>query len=318
MQTRLSTRSQRPAFVLNRNAGRFRKAPSLVDAIVQEVGDRADVFATSSSDELADASARIARNNASPVVLCGGDGTYLASITAIAAAARGEPLPAFVLVRSGTVSTVARNWQGPKDVLSTVRRVCQRPESLILTTRPTLAVDDVAGRRHIGFTFGTGLVANFFVEYEKRGADGNRTALAIVMRVFAESFTGGPLATRILSPLPCRIIADGTSLPPRAYSLVVCSVLRDLGLHMLVTYRGGEDPSRPHLVASPLSPRALGPQWPLVALGRRLVGSQNFDELTSEFSVEFDSDDGPYILDGDMFRSRRVSVRAGPMIRVAT
>jgi len=318
MQTRLSTRGQRPAFVLNRNAGRFRKSPLLADAIVREVGDRADVFATSSAEELADAADRVVRTNASPVVLCGGDGTYLASVTAVAAAAREQPLPPFVLVRSGTVSTIARNWAGPKDVLSTVRRVCDRPESFVLTTRPTLAVDDADGRRHVGFTFGTGLVANFFVEYEKRGADGNRTALAIVLRVFAESFGNGPLAMRILTPLPCTITADGALLPPKAYSLVVCSVLRDLGLHMLVTYRGGEDPNRPHLVASPLSPRALGPQWPLVALGKRLVGSQNFDGLVDEFSAEFDSDDGPYILDGDMFRSRRVTVRAGPEIRVAT
>jgi diacylglycerol kinase family enzyme len=258
--------------VLNRNAGRFKKSPRLVDAITRAVGDRADVFATSSPEELAEAAELIVRANASPVVLCGGDGTYLASITAIAAAAGQRPLPSFVLVRSGTVSTVARNWAGPKDALSTVRRVCARPDSLVPTTRPTLAIYDDAGRRHIGFTFGTGLVANFFVEYEKRGAAGNRTALAIVLRVFAESFTSGPLATRILSPLPCHITADGASLGPSAYSLVVCSVLRDLGLHMLVTYRGGEDPSRPHLVASPLSPGALGPQWPLVALGKRLIG----------------------------------------------
>jgi hypothetical protein len=216
------------------------------------------------------------------------------------------------------VSTVARNWSGPHDALATARQVCERPESLVVESRPTLAVEDAKAQRHIGFTFGTGLVANFFVEYERRGADGNRTALAIVLRVFAESFTGGPLAKQILSPLPCRIAVDGVSLSPRAYSLVVCSVLRDLGLHMLVTHRGGEDASRPHLVASPLSPRALGPQWPLVALGRRLLGSDNFDDLVSEFTVEFDSDDGPYILDGDMFRTRRVNVRAGPTIRVAT
>lgn len=318
MQTRHTTRGQRPAFVLNRNAGRFRKDPLLVDAIAREVRDRADVFATRSTNDLGDAAGRIVEANASPVVLCGGDGTYLASITAIARAAAGGPLPAFVLVRSGTVSTVARNWGGPTDALSTARRVCERPESLVVESRPTIAVEDATGHRHVGFTFGTGLVANFFVEYERRGADGNRTALAIVLRVFAESFTGGPLAKQILSPLPCRITVGRTLLPPRAYSLVVCSVLRDLGLHMLVTHRGGEDSSRPHLVASPLSPHALGPQWPLVALGRRLLGSENFDDLVGEFTVEFDSDDGPYILDGDMFRARHVRVRAGPEIRVAT
>src|SRR5262245_59032336 len=105
MQTRLTTGGQRPAFVLNRNAGRFKKNPRLVDAIVREVRNRADVFATQSADELRDAADRIVETEASPVVLCGGDGTYLASITAIAEATAGRPLPRFVLVRSGTVST---------------------------------------------------------------------------------------------------------------------------------------------------------------------------------------------------------------------
>lgn len=303
---------------MNRNAGQLRRAARLVDAVVQEVRGRADVFATSSAEELADAARRIAESRAPRVVLCGGDGTYLASITAICAASCGAPLPEFVLVRSGTVSTVARNWSGPKHLVATARRVCERPETFVTTLRPTLAVEDAGGRRHVGFTFGTGLVASFFAEYERAGAGGNAAAFRIVLRVFAESFTGGAFAKRILSPLPCRLVADGAPLVPNAYSLVVCSVLRDLGLHMMVTHRGGEDPSRPHLVASPLSPRALGPQWPLVALGRPLVGAGNFDGLVDEFSVEFPDETGPYVLDGDMFRSKSVTVRAGPMIRVAT
>jgi diacylglycerol kinase (ATP) len=318
MQNRLSTRGPRPAFVLNRNAGRLKKNPSFVDAIANDVGVGGQVFPTSTASELADAARRIVESDTPIVVLCGGDGTYLASVTAIAEAAGERHLPTFVLVRSGTVSTVARNWSGPRDAVATARKVCERPESLVVTPRPTLAVEAGDGRKHVAFTFGTGLVASFFVEYERAGAHGNRTAFAIVVRVFAESFTGGPLARRVLSPLPCRITADGATLPPDGYSLVVCSVLRDLGLHMIVTHRGGEDPARPHLVASPLSPRALGPQWPLVALGKPLVGAGNFDDLVSEFSVEFPSDDGPFVLDGDMFRSRRVTVRAGPVIRVAT
>jgi diacylglycerol kinase family enzyme len=318
MKPGLSIKERRAAFVLNRRAGRFRRTPRLIDEIAREVGGRADFFATSNALELDEAARCIVEAGASPVVLCGGDGTYLASVTAVVNAAGERPLPSFVLVRSGTVSTVARNWGSPKDALETVRRVCARPESLEAVPRPTLAIEDSEGRRHVGFTFGTGLVANFFVEYERAGAKGNSTALAIVIRVFVESFAGGPLAKRILSPLPCRITADGFPLAPQAYSLVVCSVLRDLGLHMLVTHRGGEDPSKPHLVASPLSPRALGPQWPLVALGKRLVGSGNFDDLVGEFTVEFDSNEGPYVLDGDMFRAQTVTVRAGPQIRVAT
>src|SRR5689334_24137219 len=93
-----TTKDRRPAFVLNRNAGRFRKAPTLIDEVVREVGGRGDVYPTSSPSELREAAQRIVALGASPVVLCGGDGTYLASITAIANAAGSQALPAFVLV----------------------------------------------------------------------------------------------------------------------------------------------------------------------------------------------------------------------------
>ena len=105
---------------------------------------------------------------------------------------------------------------------------------------------------------------------------------------------------------------------PRAWSLVVCSVVRDLGLHMLVTHRAGEDPARPHLVASPLPTRALGPQAPRVVAGKPLVGDGNFDGLVERFVRRGPDARGCYVLDGDVFRAAEVEVSAGPMIRVRT
>src|SRR5690242_464266 len=133
MHDGFSTPHRRAAFVLNCRAGRFRKSSRLVDAVVSEIRARADVYATASGGELAEAAKNIVESGARRVVLCGGDGTYLASISAIAAAASGRPLPEFVLVRSGTVSTVARNWRGPRDAVETARRVCERPESFVVT-----------------------------------------------------------------------------------------------------------------------------------------------------------------------------------------
>ena len=283
------------------------------------MGVRGQVFATHTLEEL-DEAVETAVVSGGPVVLCGGDGTYLASVTALvrAAAVAGGPLPALVFAQGGTVSIAAKNWGRQAELESVVRQVVERPDALRFVSRPTIAVEDTNGARHVGFTFGTGLVANFFAEYEQRGAGGNRTAAKIALRVFLESFTGGAYAAKILSPLPCRITADGHTLDPGAFSLVVVSVLRDVGLHFLVTYRAGEDPARPHLVASPLSPRALGPQWFRVARGLPLQGAGNFDGLVDACLVDFPTENGPYILDGDSFHARGVTIQAGPMIRVAT
>src|SRR5262249_24930130 len=147
----------------------------------------------------------------------------------------------------------------------------------------------------VGFTFGTGLVANFFEEYDRAGSKGLTAAFGMVVRIFGSSLRGGRYADKILSPIPCRLTAHGRELAPSAWSLVLASVLRDVGLHMIVNYRAGEDANRPHLVASPLPSRSLGPQWPLVALGRPLIGAQNFDGLVESFRVTF-PERGPYVL----------------------
>jgi diacylglycerol kinase (ATP) len=310
-----STKAHTPAFIVNRNAGRFRRDPGL-EARVRRAASRGTVFATTTKDELDRAATDALATGATPIVLCGGDGTYLAGVTALTRAARGAALPPIALGRAGTVSIVAKNWGAARDVVETVRAVAQDPTSLRFTARPTLSVES-DGVARVGFTFGTGLVANFFQEYDKATPGGLAAALAIVVRVFTDSFRGGSYATKILGPLPCRVIVDGRTLSPSAWSLILCSVLRDVGLHMLVTHRAGEDPSRPHLVASPLSPRALGPQWPLVALGKPLLGADNFDALIGSFTIEFPTR-GPYVLDGDTFSTQTVTVSAGPQLIIVT
>jgi hypothetical protein len=196
---------------------------------------------------------------------------------------------------------------------------------------PTLLVraDDRSPEVH--FIFGTGLVASFFRLYDRRGADedspsvavGKLGAAKIVARIFVESFYGGDYARRVLEPMTMDIDvvrkrgASPERLPWRASSLVLASVVRDLGLHMLVPYRACEDPERPHVVVSGLPTRTLGPRMTRVLRGVSIgdPGDAHFDDLCDELVVAF-PERGPFVVDGDLRLARRVSVRAGPMLRV--
>ncbi len=91
------------------------------------------------------------------------------------------------------------------------------------------------------------------------------------------------------------------------------SVVKNLGLHMMVLYRAGDDPERVHFVASPLGAPLLGPQMPLVLLGKRLRGRHHVDALAHECRVRFAERDA-YVLDGDVHAARDVTVRAGPKL----
>jgi diacylglycerol kinase (ATP) len=134
--------------------------------------------------------------------------------------------------------------------------------------------------------------------------------------VFVESFTGGPLAKRILTPLPCELWIDGERHRTTGLSLLCAAVVRDLGLGMKVCYRAAEEADRLHLVASSLAPAKLGPRAPWVMLGKSIGGEDHVDRLVRSFEVRFPSASGPYVLDGDMFRARSVEVSAGPVIAI--
>ena len=299
--------------VVNLRAAQLRRRPQLVGRIERAVARRGRVWVTRSIEDLDRAAGEMAAAPPRAVILCGGDGSFMAGVTALERAFDGRP-PPVALAPAGTAGTVARNWNRRTRVMDVLRYVLDGGHRGA-TERPTLRVRDERSSR-LGFTFGTGLVARFFDAYYESGAGGYSTAARLVARIFVGSFTGRAFARQILDPLPCRLAVDGRELPPAGYSLIVCSVMQNVGLHMMVTYRGGESFERPHLVATPLSAMKLGPQMPRVLLGRRLRGAGNFDGLVDRFEVRFAGGEGPYVLDGDRFRAEAVTVSAGPRIEV--
>jgi diacylglycerol kinase (ATP) len=318
--------------IVNTTARRYKARPPLVDRMADACAGAAALHPTSSLAELDEVCRELARRGTGLVVLSGGDGSFMAGVTALARAFGEEALPALALLPGGTVATVARNWGMAGDPVALLRRILRDRGGRGgvaaggTVRRPTLRVRALTrdgAEERIGFIFGTGLVASFFDVYYANGGDGYGAAARIVARVFISSFYGGAHARRVLEPLPCTIEVEGRTLSPRAWSLVCASAVRDLGIHMHVTYRAGEDLSRPHLVASALAPRALGPRAPLVLAGKRIGGKDHFDDLVRDFTVRFDGaagassrDDGPYVLDGDTFRASEVRVSAGPPIEV--
>ncbi|WP_437286365.1 diacylglycerol/lipid kinase family protein [Sorangium sp. So ce406] len=319
--------------IVNTTARRYRARPSLIDRMAAACAGAAELHPTTSVAELAEVCDRIAQRGTELVALSGGDGSFMAGVTALARAFGEGSLPPLALLPGGTVATVARNWGMLGDPAVLLARIVGENRDLRggaairgTVRRPTLrarATTRTGVEERIGFIFGTGLVASFFDVYYERGGDGYGAAARIVARVFVESFYGGACARRVLDPLPCTIEVEGRQLAPRAWSLICSSAVRDLGLHMQVAYRAGEDLDRPHLVASALPPRSLGPRAPLVLAGRRIGGEAHFDDLVRDFTVRFGAEasatspgEGPYILDGDPLRASEIRISAGPPIDV--
>jgi diacylglycerol kinase (ATP) len=314
--------------VVNRTAGRLRAEDGPLLRAIRDGAARlgARVHETRSLDELEGVARAMAGRGVDTVVLAGGDGSTMAGVTALDRAFGGA-MPAVAMAPGGTVGTVARSFGVRGGSAAWVERVLRAASSeqprFARTT--TLRVRDAAGDERVGFIFGAGLVANFFGVYEGSDRPGLGTAATILGRVFAGSVVTrlgarrgalAGLAREVLDPTTCTLAVDGTPAPGRAWSLVVASVVRDLGLHMRPTYRAGETLDRFHVVASGLPPAELGPQMPRVLAGRPLRGEPRVDALARAFTLDFGETENAYVLDGDLLRARRVEVTVGPELRV--
>ena len=328
----------RVAVIVNANARRFVEKPSRIDDVRAMSQGRADTIVTRTRAELARAVDRLQGERVDVVVLCGGDGSHSSGASEIHRAYMHSERPILAFAPGGTVGTVARSLEvarrGP--MMRALERViddaCAPSPKTIETPTLLVRADDRAPEIH--FIFGTGLVASFFRLYDRRKtidedtpsvAAGKLGAAVIVARIFVESFYGGAYARRVLEPMPMDVDVvrerggAPERLPWRASSLVLASVVRNLGLHMLVPYRACEDPERPHVVVSGLPTRVLGPRMTRVLRGTSIgdPGDPHFDDLCDELALTFPGGErGPFVVDGDLRLARRVSVRAGPRLRI--
>lgn len=314
--------------IVNRRARGLRSAGPLLGEQCRARAT-ATVIETRSLDEL-DAAARRVAEAPAPVVLGGGDGSHGAGITALARAFSERPngrrasLPPIALAPGGTVNTVARGWGMRGDAVAYTRRLLASVEAgtAARTRRPTLRVepekiDGLMSVPRLGFIVGAGLVSRFFELYGERGAPGLVGAAGITARVFAGSFVGGALARRVLTPASCTLLVDGVTADFDRISLLCASVVDDVGLGLRLLHRAGESHERFHVVATPLEPRALGPQMTRVLRGLPLRGDpRNVDRLTAEIDLRFPAGTGAYVVDGELVRGDRVVVRAGPVLEV--
>jgi diacylglycerol kinase (ATP) len=276
---------------------------------------RARVHETATLHDLDRVAREIAAGQTRGVILAGGDGSHMAGVSALARAFGGA-LPPVALAPCGRVCTVARNF----GVRGTARRFLRRVIASLASGearvehKATLRVCDDAGGERVGFIFGAGLVAHFFDVYYASRQQGLTAAARIAARVFVGSLVGSPLAQRVLRSTRCGIDIDGVPHAWHDWSLVLASVVRDLGLHLLATYRAGGSLDRFHVVASGLRPRELGVQMPRVLAGLPLRGEPRVDVLARSLRLGFESPSGAYVLDGDVLRAREVRVEGGPIL----
>lgn len=270
---------------------------------------------------------RFCRDREPVVAVCGGDGTMMATLTELISAYGPADLPRLLLLRGGTVNTVARNLQisgRPEDLLAALLERAPGPadlSSLPLWGQDLIRVRSGGGEQEAaeryGCLFAAAMGARFLEAYYAGPRHGAFEAALLTARTVASTMMpgGGRLARRLFADTEATVWVDGAEVPERHFRLLLGATVPDVGLGMRVTWQAGRQPGRLHVVASRLPISTMARQLLRVRRGEALSGAPHLDRLARSLRVRFSSPQ-PYTLDGDLFRATEVELEIGPRLHI--
>lgn len=313
-------------------AGRDPALPRRLEAELRAAGVAGEVRVTRSPADLEEAARAFAAAGVAVVGVCGGDGTSSATLAALGRCYRRGRLPVLLLLRGGTINTVARNLgvRGRPELLlrRALRHLAQGPEGLPLWRQDLLSVHYRRYRSGAdappdlcGFLFAAAMGARFLhAYYQTAPQPGLGQALLLMGRTIGSTMVpgGGRLSRRLFAQTPIEVEADGERLPAERFRMLVCSTVPDVGLGMRVAWQAGRSARRLHLVASALPIGSMARQLHRVFRGQPLSGPReaHVDRLVERVRLRFPASEEPFTLDGDLYLAREIEIALGPQIGI--
>ncbi len=250
----------------------------------------------------------------------GGDGTAHVVLTAFARAWGDAPLPKLLILRGGSMNTVAHGHGltgSPESILRhwVERRREGRPERVV--ERDLLRVEWAGGvAPQCGFLFGTGAAVRFLEAYYQCGHTSPLGAATLAARVAVSALAGGRFAADLTRREPARVLADGDDWPSLRYLAVLAGSEPDIGLGFKPFARCAEQPGFFHVVGITGGARQLAAALPGIRLGRPWRRRVAMDAVARELTIEM-PEPFRFTLDGDLYDcDGSVRVTTGPPVRI--
>ncbi|ABW67315.1 diacylglycerol/lipid kinase family protein [Desulfosudis oleivorans] len=299
--------------VYNPYAGRNRKNPGREERLKKILGDRGVWFRTENKDSLLNAAAYFLEQKTDIVAVSGGDGTLHQVFTAIINTYRDRPLPAFALLRSGTMNTVTKSIKLKGCAASTLRAIIDHHETgkpIKKFKQHLLRVNDV-----YGFMAGAGVIAYFLEVYYSAKHPGPPYAAAMVCRMIGSAIFGTDYNSRIFRPIRCRLEVDGREMEQAEYIFILGCTIREIGLGFTPTPRAYDRSGHFHLLAGSMSPANLVPKVPALWLGRDVEHPNLYFSGPTARVVMEPREKEPWMIDGDIYTTEEpLCFSVGPTV----
>jgi diacylglycerol kinase family enzyme len=302
--------------VLNPNARANRRSRDRAQLFTDAVGKDGIVRQTGSLAEMEQLAHEFRQRRIDILAVCGGDGSFFRTLSAMVRAYGNEPLPQFLPLRAGSMNTIARSVgcrRGrPERVLAHTVADYRAGRPFEVTERHLIQVNG----EHFGFMIGAGVVVDFLQVYYASGRPGPRTAGKLFARVILSGLTHSAFSRGLFKPVEADIDCDDERIPHRRFTFIYASSITDIGLGLQATYLATRKRGFFHLLAGPILPRHVLPRLWRLWRGRPLELDQLYDNLAQHVRVEF-SRPSHYMIDGDVLGVvPRLDVVTGPRLTI--
>jgi diacylglycerol kinase family enzyme len=300
--------------VHNPFARRNLKEKHLAGHLKTLIAGRGELYQTGHRDELIALAEHCLKCDLPVLGINGGDGSIHAVLTAFVSVYGNRKLPRFLILRGGTMNTVAKSLGLSGSPDSILRRWIdsQRKGKVKVRRQATLNVNG-----SIGFIAGTGVVTRFLDRYYEGGRTGAIKALSMVGTIVPGAIFGSKSVKSMFSPAPISVTYEGQDLGKEAYTAVLASTVREVGLGFKLTARCYEKPGSFHLIAADIPPLALVPRIFHLWTGKNPNHPGFLHHGPSRTATIKHNGHIRWMMDGDMYETEKdLVISMGPMVEV--
>ena len=282
----------------NPNAKQNRKRPERAAKLEEILDGIGTLHQTQSIDAVYDVARDCLERGCKVVGVNGGDGSLQMAMTMFAEVYKEVPLPSFVVLRGGTMNTVA-NGLGikgtPESILTKVVKGLKGKGPLTRMKNQVLCANG-----HLGFMSGAAVVVKFLDAYYNAPTQGPVQAVKMGFQIAGSTLAGGLYAREMFKPETLQVEVDGVLMPESEFSIILGCTVEDISMGCRATPRAYERKGAFHFLACSLSPMQIVAQLPKLWTGREVIHPAMHHTAPVEHVV-IRSEAGPvrWMLDGE-------------------
>jgi diacylglycerol kinase family enzyme len=292
----------------NPNAKQNRKKPERAHRLAEILEGVGTLHETRSIEAVHGVARQCMETGCKVVGVNGGDGSLQMAMTIFADIYKENPLPSFVVMRGGTMNTVANGLGIKGTPESILRKVVKGLTGKGPLTRMKNQV--LCANGHLGFMSGAAVVVKFLDAYYGAPSQGPVQAVKMGFQIAGSTLAGTDYSREMFKPERLMVEVDGLPLPETEFSIILGCTVEDISMGCKATPRAYERKGAFHFLACSLSPLQIVGQMPRLWAGREITHAAMHHSAPAEHVI-IRSENGPvrWMLDGECRTDDRLDIK---------